>query len=492
MPLREVAYWATLLVFLAIYVWVHTLADLAFPVPWPDEGSFLWQAIAVEERNTLFAPELNPYRDVMWMPPGYAILHGLLFKLTGFSLAWARALSAAYVMAGTVILAIVFRRYRYPYLYLVLCGLFLLSPEFVYTGNLARMEGLVFLGVAGGFAWLQRDRYSAGLCLIGLTPLVHPNGLFFCAGAGVYAAIMLWRHPHHRMPSLAALAPLVLCSLLWMGYLAYVAFHWPDFVSDMKFQFTWRDEFVRDAVGFSGRWAAGDLLMSCALVAGLVYGALRGVASTFLLAFAVPLHALGVVTSGRMYEIYASLLVLIVSVVWIEMGMQVASDLSRSRSRAWRRSLGSAVFVSAAVLLVVSGRVESPIGYPYDMTFGEMRIPTAVPYYSAEDRDAIRRFLRSLERSDAPIAVQFQPGGDALLFHDLRSERVRFVQPTFHKERAEVQIVHLSRYVPPVLERLMMRDVERGASHWLGRWSVLRERDGTERWLVHGVESASP
>jgi hypothetical protein len=144
------------------------------------------------------------------------------------------------------------------------------------------------------------------------------------------------------------------------------------------------------------------------------------------------------------------------------------------------------------VLLVVSGRIESPIGYPYDMTFGAMRIPTVVPYYSEEDRDAIRRFLRSLELSDTPVAVQFQPGGDALLFHDLRSERVRFVQPTFHKERAEVQIVHLSRYIPAVLESLIIRQVRRGASPWLGGWSVLRERDGTERWLVHGVETGSP
>jgi hypothetical protein len=150
------------------------------------------------------------------------------------------------------------------------------------------------------------------------------------------------------------------------------------------------------------------------------------------------------------------------------------------------------VFVSAAVLLVVSGRIESPIGYPYDMTFGAMRIPKVVPYYSAEDRDVVREFLRSLEHSHSPVAVQFQPGGDALLFHDLRSERVRFVQPTFHKGRADVQIVHLSRYLPPILENLMRRQIKRGASQRLGPWSILRERDATERWLVYGVETGSP
>lgn len=486
----RLAYWATLLFFLATYLWVHVLADYTLPVPWPDEGAFLWQAIAVQESNSLFAPQLNPHRHVMWMPPGYAIVHGLLFKLTGFSLARVRALSAGYVMAGTVILAAMLRRYRYPYLYLVLCGCFLLSRDFVFTGNFARMEGLVFLLVAGGFSLLQHDRYHEGLCLIGLAPLVHPNGLFFCAGAAVYASIMFWRYPERRMPSPLALALLALSLALWVSYLVYVAFHWPDFLSDMTFQFSWRDAFVKDAVSFSGRWLGRGMLILCALAAaGLVYGILRGTEAAFLLVFAVPLAVLNIMTSGSMYEIYASLLVLIVSVVWIEMGMQVASDLSRSRSRAWRCSLGAAVFLSAAVLNLVVGKIENPMGYPYDMNFEGMRIATVVPYYTKEDLEAVRRLLRALEFSPSPVGVQFQPAGEALLFQDLRSEKVRFMQPTFHEGKADIYIVHLSRYLPRILAAMMRLQiaVQSGVSQGLESWPVLRQRDRTERWLVYGV-----
>jgi hypothetical protein len=66
------------------------------------------------------------------------------------------------------------------------------------------------------------------------------------------------------------------------------------------------------------------------------------------------------------------------------------------------------------------------------------------------------------------------------------------MQPTFHRGRADVQIVHQSRYLPSVLENLMNRQLRRGGLHRLGRWSVLRERGWRERWLVHEIETGGP
>src|SRR5689334_2756763 len=77
---------AALAVALAAYLVRRHLVGLRFPVPWPDEGSFLWQALAFRDRGSLFAPEVNPEREALWMPPGFLVLEGLLFKVLPFSL----------------------------------------------------------------------------------------------------------------------------------------------------------------------------------------------------------------------------------------------------------------------------------------------------------------------------------------------------------------------------------------------------------------------
>ena len=100
-----VAFWTIFAAFIPAYLWVHRQAGLTFPVPWPDEGTLLWQALAVARDNTLFAPQINPERHVMWMPPGYMIVQGLVFKLTDFSLTWARMLSASYLLGAVSALA---------------------------------------------------------------------------------------------------------------------------------------------------------------------------------------------------------------------------------------------------------------------------------------------------------------------------------------------------------------------------------------------------
>ena len=70
---------------------VHARAGFGFPPPWIDEAQFLWQAIAVADTGTLLAPQLDPARPVLWMPPGWFFAMGAAFKLLGFAftLFWA-------------------------------------------------------------------------------------------------------------------------------------------------------------------------------------------------------------------------------------------------------------------------------------------------------------------------------------------------------------------------------------------------------------------
>src|SRR5512142_1064509 len=86
----------------AAYLFRRHQVDLRFPVPWPDEGSFLWQALAFRDRFSLFAPEVNPEREALWMPRGFMVLEGLFFAAVPFSLSAARSLSALFVCAAVV------------------------------------------------------------------------------------------------------------------------------------------------------------------------------------------------------------------------------------------------------------------------------------------------------------------------------------------------------------------------------------------------------
>ena len=169
--------WAVVLAAAVVYLWLHAVASLTFPIPWPDEASFMWPAIALERTGSLFAPQLNPERDVLWMPPGYMVVSGLLFKVFGFSLSFARALSCAYLLASFVLLVRLTGRLRLAPMWPPLCAAFLLSQHWVFAGNVARMEALVVLMACGGFLLLAQRRLTSGALLLGLTPLVHPNGL---------------------------------------------------------------------------------------------------------------------------------------------------------------------------------------------------------------------------------------------------------------------------------------------------------------------------
>ena len=89
-PLANIILYACLFTIIIVYILLNNLAGYTFPIPWADEGIFLWQSISIQENNTLIAPQLNPTRPLLLMPPGYMIFTGVLFKLIGFSLNAAR------------------------------------------------------------------------------------------------------------------------------------------------------------------------------------------------------------------------------------------------------------------------------------------------------------------------------------------------------------------------------------------------------------------
>jgi hypothetical protein len=483
-----IAYWATLLAFLPAYLWVHHRAGLTFPIPWPDEGTFLWQALAVARDNTLLAPQINPDRHVMWMPPGYMVVQGLIFKLTGFSFAWARMLSALYLIGAVVSLAAIFRSRRSSLLYPLLCGCFLMNRSFVLMGNIARSEALLLLVVCAGFLFLHRGRLYRALALLSLSPLVHPNGLYFCAGAGVYFLTLIWRDPRRLRPARGDLPALACALLCWSAYLLYAALHWQDVIEHMGLAFTWKSQANVATAEFWRQWVEPAALCRWALLAAaLVYSLRRDTVAPALLVLAFSLQVLDITTLGWMYRIHSSLLHLVLTVIWVE----VLSDaLGRSAARAGRLGAYALGLVLAVLALGVNfelGEIEDPRGYPTAMEVEGMRISSSPAYLEAEDLRVIGGFLRSLESGKDLIRVSVFPLGEAILLEHLESPRLKFFQPHFYDGETDVWIVHLSRHLPDALPLLPKRKIlER-----VEGWPVLRERDGTERWLYQ-IEGGRP
>lgn len=449
------------------------------PTPWPDEGSFLWQAIAFQERTSLFAPELNPDRDVLWMPPGFMVFDGVIFKLTGFTLGWARTLSTVYLAATALALAALFRPLPLRLGHALLLGIAFQFPIVVMAGNTARMEPLVLLFGAAAFVLLQKRHSVAALCVAALAPLIHPNGVFFCVGA---AAVVLGERiqtgtiARRRWEWGLVALPFV----SWSAYAVYVGLHWASFENDMGHQLVWKVWESAVNQGRIGR-AADPHASVPALLLALSLLVLRRRASTHaLLGMAVSLLLASVLTTGWLYEIYAVLLYLLLAVLISEAVATVAAR----RLTSTRKALVVAAAASAAVL----GAVGLLSLDPYlSRSVDSATVPQdgkRPPYLVASDRLPVEQFLQQLEAfAPKPLRVQFVPAGDALLFADYRTDKLRFLQQTFYDGKADAYIFHDSSWFPPFVRDVYLLQL------WgqelrtpIEQWPVLRQRDGTEIW----------
>jgi hypothetical protein len=488
-PLRkhgwEALYWLIALgAFVAFFRARSELGGFTHPTPWQDEGSFLWQAIAIKESNSLFAPELNPNRHVFWMPPGYMVLSGLIFKVTGFSLAWARLLSGIYLSATVAVLALVLRGSRNRLVHAVLFGIFLQFPIMLLVSNTARMEPLVLLIGVCAFALAHCGKLVAALAAGVFAPLIHPNALFFLVGAaGVVLAerrTEFWRTAR-RWEWFA----LLVAAGCWLTYVVYVARHWGPFLSDMGFQLHWKRYEAAGEGGRLGRLLDVHTIIAAAILVLAFVHLRHDRKARALLGLAGSLLLITVITKGWLYEVYHALLYLVLSVLVIESMPAMLDRYSRFSGFAKR------VFAKLATVLVAANAVFVLLPDPLlASSVASATLPPArgmPPYWVQEDRSVIERFLRGLESSPVPLQVQFTPAADALLFHDLRSNKIRFLQQTFYEGRADIVVSHESIWYPASLRRVYnLQMLKHGVAGPEVRWRELVRRHGTEVWRVSG------
>jgi len=494
---KQCLFWGLASLLAVSYLWIHHRASFFCPAPWPDEGQFLWPAITFQRSNTLFAPQINPDMTIMWMPPGYMVWHGLIFKLTGASFRLARWLSGVYILGGMYFFLRTTLRQGLKWTALYLAGVFLLSKWFIFSGNLARMEGLVFLMVSAAFFLLATKQHYKALILLSLSPLVHPNGLYFCMGGGLYFLYRIYGHPEERKCSTVDKWLLLLPLGLWSAYLVYIGAHYREFQAHMPLQFTWKKQMLSLQGGvFWESLKPSQFLGVAILLACVLYARHKKLPYYLLAAFAVSAKMLVLTAAGEQYGVYDALFSLIVSVLVILTVAQVV--------RGTRLPLAAqeAVLGVALVALTGAGYAIDHLGLPTDRwgragVFGSLP-PGNNTYLSSEEEQHIRNFIASLH-SPKPIRIQFYPESEALLFQDVDGERIRLCHPTFcervdpvtkwtvYKAPADVHIVHLSAYTPERLYQQMaihvgVMSLVPVPESDLGRLPLLYRRDGTESW----------
>jgi hypothetical protein len=107
-------------------------------------------------------------------------------------------------------------------------------------------------------------------------------------------------------------------------------------------------------------------------------------------------------------------------------------------------------------------------------------------YCSSAERLHVEAFIRNVTRKDGPTVIQFLPDADSLLFHDMRSSSIHFLQQTYLATRPDVYILHDSPWFPQFLRDIELADfaIRNRVDLKLPDWPVISKTTAGSRWLA--------
>lgn len=478
-------YWLAAFLIATIYVVVNLAMGTAFPTPWPDEAHFLWQAHAFAEESTLFAEELNTERIIMWMPPGYMVITGLLFKLTGTSLQAARLFSLAAMLLAFFLLVRYLSVHGHRWIALVLTGLFFLNSRFLACGNIARMEALLLAVVLGGFLLIQRRHHMLGVALLAVAPLIHFNGGYFLLFGVLYVVIRCPRRDLKLQWNRWTIAALTAVAMAWAGYVLLAVFNWESFIQDMGFQFT-----RKGTVDFWSEITSLHYVIEVAVMLSCwAYAYWHRLKVVELLFLIIPAWLIWPIGHELWYQVIQHLGYLGISILTMHVVMHFALNVTRANGSWWRST------VMVVFLVVVIGwnyryeRIEAMWQYPQSADLVTMDACAEIPYFTPRDRATIADFVMQLSRECGGLEVEFQPNADEFLILDLEHHGVRFVCPLFERRWPDLVVVHDSRHLPDWW-KFGKGQLARGGLTLDSLDHVWHSRDSTERWYFVALSEA--
>jgi hypothetical protein len=465
---------------LIAYTIMHFLAAYNLPTPWPDEAHFMWQANGIAEHLTLFAPELNGGRTICWMPPGYFVVLGIIFKVFGLSLGVARTFSLLTSLTAIVLLVYLAKQLAGASVVAFISIPFMLGEPFVAGGNVARMDSLLLALVVVSFLLLSQGKLVVGLCLLALTPLIHPNGIPFLV-AGLFALPLFWDRPvSWRRPTAMGIAAVVFLLLAWLAYAVFISVHWADFRHDLAYQMSRKTQ--RDLMSII--LAQSSVYLTLFAVIGAVYALRRNLRVTLLLALAVPAWWIAAAGGEMWYRNLFAVSFFCLSVFFCA----VCADLYRLFGNRWTGILvaGSVGLLAFSLIAwnVKTGPVDEALVFP-DLRPWHGLYYRPRPYITDDEVRAIESRLASLIAGRDSTRIGFYPEGDAFFYSRLRSSHVLFNCPLFSSQKADWDVVHLSPRIPGAVHQITLdrlRDLGFSRED-IWKFPLLR-RDSTEAWFL--------
>jgi hypothetical protein len=219
------------------FVCVNNLG-LSYPVPWDDESAFLLQAIAFSENGTLFSENLNSNREILWMPPGYMIIVGLLYYFFGISLSIARDFSLfLYISIYLIIVISIIKHYKYSYFVYIIILMYLMNPSSIIISNIARMDVLIAFCSVLIFHNLLRNNIIIAIAIALISITIHFNGIYFLIPIVI---IFFYNSFYYEKctTNIINYVIFILCIGLFLLYLLYVFKNFEYFLNDMNYQFS--------------------------------------------------------------------------------------------------------------------------------------------------------------------------------------------------------------------------------------------------------------
>jgi hypothetical protein len=229
--------------YLVLLIILCYFAGFKFPVPWDDEACFLLQAYSFTKNNSLLSPYLSPERVVMWEPPAYFILIGIIFKLTTFSVSIARLISLLFTFVSfTFAVKIIDTVKGNTFLKLAML-LFFLHPTFIAMANIGRQEAIYFALALISLYLLLTRRHLSALSVAAFSGLFHFNGIYVTLLCLIVIAISCVENRGHLKQYISSqfrkmdLLIFMLTVLAWCAYAVLAISNFNSLINDMSFQF---------------------------------------------------------------------------------------------------------------------------------------------------------------------------------------------------------------------------------------------------------------
>jgi len=464
---------------IALSAYAHVVAGMTLPLPWNDEAAFVWPAVSVMEDGTLSSDYINTERPVMWMPPGYMLLLGIIFRVTGYSFGIARWISWFFSIVAYGAAVALLWKHPLRLITVGLCSALWLGVTYVAIGNIARMDSLTFAMALCGYLLITRKQLYMGLALLCITTLVHPNGVYFLAVAIGYS-IVFYRTSWPRITKSDA-AALGIAGILVIVYGVYILQNKVGFLQDMAEQFIRKGD--RNPIQHILSGANIYYLGALSLVS--LYLAIRRSPMLLYVGLTAACFIISGIGMEMWYELFAEYAFVMMSIgcLWC----------------AWyflRKSRLNIVVVYLLIGLLTCpvllfhyrhGYILEPRNWPEKLTWGwGMKTETEISYFTKGDFDSIQRAVedRLPIKDHTPARVTFIPNGDGLMFHNAWQERAHVYAPFFTSVPADIFVIRESRYTPPWQQEQSDNYVK---SVPVDRRSLI-VRDKTEKWHIYALE----